>query len=52
MVRKSKGRLRSAYLLVGLIALCVGILVAIPVGIAALAAAYEDLFGHTVPRTV
>ena len=38
--------------IVGLIALCVGILVAIPVGIAALAAAYEDLFGNTVPRTV
>ena len=38
--------------LVGLIALCVGILVAIPVGLAALAAAYEDLFGNTVPRTV
>jgi hypothetical protein len=37
--------------LVGFIALCVGILVAIPVGIAALAAAYEDLFGNTVPRT-
>jgi hypothetical protein len=35
----------------GLIALCVGIFVAIPLGIASLAAAYEDLFGHTVPRT-
>lgn len=38
--------------MVGLIALCVGILVAIPVGLAAMAAAYEDLFGNTVPRTV
>jgi hypothetical protein len=38
-------------MIVGLIALCVGILVAIPVGIAALAAAYDDLFGNTVPRT-
>jgi hypothetical protein len=38
--------------LLGFIALCVGILVAIPVGVAALAAAYEDLFGNTVPRTV
>jgi hypothetical protein len=38
--------------LVGLLALCVGVLVAIPIGIAALAAAYEDLFGNTVPRTV
>ena len=46
------GLLLVGFLLViaGLLALCLGIFVAFPVFLAAMAAAYDDLFGHDVKR--
>ena len=39
----------GVFYLVGLLALCVGIIVALPICMAALAFTYEDLFGERHP---